>query len=81
MIPKKIRKKYGLKAGKEVDFVDLGKSLHVVPVPDDPVAALHGMLASPGPSVTQMLVEEHRKDREREDAEIAYWMGKGEWPK
>lgn len=80
VIPRDIRKKYGLKPGKEVDFVDLGKSIHLVPVPDDPVAALYGMLAGRGPSATRMLVEEHRKDREREEAEIAYWMGKGEWP-
>jgi AbrB family looped-hinge helix DNA binding protein len=68
VIPAELRKKYGLTPGKRVAIVDYGGALTIVPVPDDPVEALYGMFASSGgPSWTDELLEEHRKERERDE--------------
>jgi AbrB family looped-hinge helix DNA binding protein len=73
VIPKDLRKKYGLKPGSRVSLVDVGRGIHLVPIPEDPVGALYGMLAGPGPSMTEQLLEERRLERDREEAKIAYW--------
>jgi AbrB family looped-hinge helix DNA binding protein len=68
VIPAELRKKYGLTAGKRVAIVDYGGTLAIVPVPDDPVEAMYGRFASSGgPSWTDELIEEHRKERERDE--------------
>jgi AbrB family looped-hinge helix DNA binding protein len=66
VIPKIYRDKYGLQPGVRVRFVDYGGSLAIVPVKDDPVEMLHGMLAD-GPSLTEALLEERARDRHHED--------------
>ncbi len=43
VIPKSIREKHGLKKGSRVQILDYGQILVIVPLPDDPVEALHGM--------------------------------------
>lgn len=66
IIPKPIREKLGLKKGSRVQFVDYGPVLALVPLPDDPVEALYGLLGD-GPSLTADLLAEHRQEREREE--------------
>ncbi len=66
VIPKDLREKYGLKRGTQVQIVDYGNILALVPLPDDPVKALHGMLKD-GPSLTADLLAERARERERED--------------
>ena len=58
LIPKDLREKHGLGKGSRVQIVDCGHALALVPLPDDPVAALHGMLQG-GPSLTDDLLLEH----------------------
>ena len=65
VIPKLLRKKYGLKKGSQVQVVDYGGVLAVVPLPADPVEALRGMLAG-GPSLTEELLAERARERARE---------------
>ena len=68
VIPKDLRKKYGLKPGTRVAVVDYGGTIGIVPLSDDPIAALDGMFAEPGgESWTDIVVEEHRREREREE--------------
>jgi AbrB family looped-hinge helix DNA binding protein len=67
VIPKALRQKYGLQAGDRVQIVDYGDGLALVPVPDDPVAALRGMFAD-GPSLTAELMAERQQAKEQEDA-------------
>lgn len=74
VIPKELRKKYGLKPGSLVNFVDWGENIAVMPIPENPVAALRGMLTASGTSGTEELLRERALDREREEAKIAYWM-------
>jgi AbrB family looped-hinge helix DNA binding protein len=66
VIPKDLREKYGLKKGTRVQVVDYGKVLTLVPIPEDPVEALHGMFED-GPSLTADLLAERARERERED--------------
>ena len=66
VIPKALREKYGLKKGTYVQVVDYGEVLVLVPVPDDPVQALHGMLEE-GPSLTADLLSERAQERLREE--------------
>lgn len=68
VIPKPLREKYGLKKGTQVQVVDSGQVLTLVPLPDDPVEALHGMLEK-GPSLTKDLLIERAQERAREEDE------------
>lgn len=63
VIPVELRKKYGLQPGKQVVFVDYGKTLAVVPVLENPVEDAGGVLAGES-SLTDAL----RKERLAEQA-------------
>jgi AbrB family looped-hinge helix DNA binding protein len=67
VIPKAIREKHGLKKGSRVQVIDYGQLLAIVPVPDDPVDALHGMFEA-GPSLTDDLLAERARERSREES-------------
>ena len=60
VIPKELREKYGLKKGTQVRVVDCNNVLALVPLPDDPVGALHGLLEE-GPSLTKDLMAERAR--------------------
>ncbi len=64
VIPAAIRKRYGIHAGDSLVWIDDGKSIRVVPVPADPIEALHGR--GRGEGLTAKLLAERRKDRDRE---------------
>jgi AbrB family looped-hinge helix DNA binding protein len=68
VIPKELRRKYGLTPGAPVAVVDYGGVLAIVPIPSDPLAALDGMLTGDGgrPWTTELL-EERQRERQRED--------------
>lgn len=66
VIPKPIREKHGLKKGSRVQVLDYGQILAIVPLPDDPIEALHGMFEG-GPSLTKELLAERERERARED--------------
>lgn len=64
VIPAHYRAKYGLKPGTRLRFVEYGGVLSLVPVPRDPIRASRGMFKGKT-SLTQALLEEHRRERER----------------
>lgn len=66
VIPKDLRERFGLHKGTRVQIVADGDSLSIIPVPEDPVEALRGVLAG-GTSLTQDLLTEHARERSRED--------------
>jgi len=66
VIPKPLREKYGLKKGTQVQVVDYGSVLALMPLPDDPVEVLHGMLAG-GPPLTAELLAERAQEQAREE--------------
>ncbi len=64
VIPAELRRRYGLTEGTEVEWVDTGTGMKVIPIPPDPVAALRGR--GKGEGLLDTLLEERRSDRERE---------------
>jgi AbrB family looped-hinge helix DNA binding protein len=66
VVPAAIRERYNIHDGDKLVWIDDGEGIHVVPVPADPIEALRG--CGKGQGLTQKLLEERRKDREREDA-------------
>ena len=65
VIPAAMRKKYGLNPGANLQVVDYGGVLAIVPAFKHPVRDGAGMLKG-GESLTRAGVKEHRKERERE---------------
>lgn len=65
VIPAALRRKYGLKPGAQLQFVDYGGVLELVPVADNPVEAAAGMLKG-GKSLTEALLAEHRQELKNE---------------
>ena len=62
VIPAALRRKYGLEPGTEVQIVDYGGVLAIVPKLADPVRDAAGMLKSTK-SLTSILVDEHRNEQ------------------
>ena len=64
VIPAQIRKKYHMKEGDRLVWLDDGESIRVIPVPADPVRALYGR--GRGERLVERLLTERREDRDRE---------------
>jgi AbrB family looped-hinge helix DNA binding protein len=64
VIPAAMRQKYGLRPGANLQVVDYGGVLAIVPGFKDPVKEGAGLLKG-GASLTQAVVEEHRREVER----------------
>jgi len=73
VIPRLLREKYGLLPGRRVQFVDYAGVLSLHAVPDDPIEHAFGLLRRLGMegSATEELLEERRRDLEREEQAIA----------
>ncbi len=69
VIPQEIRKRHNLKKGDKVHIIDYGGVVAIVPASKDPVADGFGMLKG-GPSLTEALLEERRRELEREERDL-----------
>lgn len=76
VIPKPLRQKYGLRKGSQLQIVDYGEVLTLVPLPDDPVEILQGLLKD-GPSLTAELLAERTLARTQEEGRHAPNLGLG----
>ncbi|NIM99431.1 MAG: AbrB/MazE/SpoVT family DNA-binding domain-containing protein [candidate division Zixibacteria bacterium] len=65
LIPKKIREKYGVKPGSNVQILEATDGIVIKPAPEDPIAAACGFLEGDF-SLTEDLIEEHRKESDAE---------------
>jgi AbrB family looped-hinge helix DNA binding protein len=63
-IPASIRKRYRIKEGDYLVWLDDGQSIKVVPVPADPIRALRG--SGRGERLLELLLATRREERERE---------------
>ncbi len=63
VIPKPIREKLGIGPGKRVLFRLVGNHAEIVPLPDEAVKAMRGMLKS-DTSLAKELLKERKKDGE-----------------
>lgn len=69
VVPARLRKRYGLKPGMKVLFVEKDHEILFQPVTREYIRSVHGMLTSHN-SVTGELLEERAKDRKREEAKV-----------
>ena len=69
VIPPKIRRKFGIKPGTKICFVERDHEVVFQPVTKEHIRNLAGMLKSAGP-VTTALLKERALDKEREDKKV-----------
>lgn len=65
VIPNRLRKKYGIHPKGEVLITEVNDKIVIIPLLREPVKEARGLLKG-GRSLTQALLEERRKERERE---------------
>ena len=65
LIPRKIREKYGVKPGANIQLLEGTTGIVIKPAPEDPIAAACGFLEGDF-SLTQDLIQEHHKESEHE---------------
>ncbi|MBI3015896.1 MAG: AbrB/MazE/SpoVT family DNA-binding domain-containing protein [Candidatus Tectomicrobia bacterium] len=61
VIPAKLRKKYHIRHGSELQILEYGGMLHLIPPVTDPIKAAAGFLPK-RPSLAKKLLKEHQKD-------------------
>lgn len=66
VIPKEIRERHGITKGMQFEILDLEDQIILVPISEDPVAALRGMFKS-DKSVNEMRAWVKEEDRGREE--------------
>jgi AbrB family looped-hinge helix DNA binding protein len=64
VIPAPLRKRYSIREGDKLVWIDDGTTIRVVPVPADPIAALEG--SAKGERLLERLLEERARERQRE---------------
>jgi AbrB family looped-hinge helix DNA binding protein len=70
VIPAGIRRKLRLKSGSKVTVEEANGEIRIKPNPFDALLALEGCLSHVKEDVEGWWIEEKRKEREREEAEI-----------
>ncbi len=70
VIPREIRKTLAIAPGTRFDVRVEGQEIVLLPLPDDPVRALRGILKG-GSSMTQALLEDRRAEYAREEKKAA----------
>jgi AbrB family looped-hinge helix DNA binding protein len=70
VIPKDIRKRLNIVAGKRLAVKAEGDRVLLTPLPDDPVEAFCGIFKEKS-SLTRALTEHRQKDKQREEKKIA----------
>ncbi len=63
VIPGSIRKRYGLKKGDQVNIIDYGDIISIIPLSTDPIKESAGLLKG-GSSLTKDLIEQRKRDNE-----------------
>jgi len=69
VIPKEVRERHGIRPGDKVHVIEYGRTIAIVPVAKDPIAAGYGMFKG-GPSMTKGLLEDRREELEREERDL-----------
>ena len=69
VVPKEVREALGMVPGAELRWLLRGETVIVFAMPEDPIAAMKGALKD-FPFTTADLLEERRKDRDREEAKV-----------
>lgn len=72
VVPARLRRRYGIKPGTRVRFIAMDRAILFQPVTSEYIRGLMGSLKG-GPSITKELLEERRREKEREEADIKKW--------
>jgi AbrB family looped-hinge helix DNA binding protein len=70
VIPARIRRRYGIKTGTRVRFVERDGEIVLQPITSAAIRSLRGILKSET-SVTAELLAERARDKEREEKKVA----------
>ena len=71
VLPVELRRKYKIEAGSELTVVDMAGTIYLVPVSENPIKDLRGLLSgTPGLSSEEFLAE-RRRERDREEEKHA----------
>ncbi|GAB4484711.1 MAG: hypothetical protein OHK006_09620 [Thermodesulfovibrionales bacterium] len=65
-IPAVLRRKYHIEPETEIEWVEDGKTIRIIPLPKDPVAVFRG--SGKGRYTTDKLAKDRRKERLEEEA-------------
>lgn len=63
-VPAEILRRYGIKDGDRLAWIDDGATIRVVPLPADPISVLRG--SARGQELGKRLLRERREDRDRD---------------
>ena len=69
VIPRDIRERHGIRPGDRVHIVDYAGRIAIVPALKEPIRQGRGLLKG-GPSLTEALLEERRRELEREQRKV-----------
>jgi AbrB family looped-hinge helix DNA binding protein len=69
VVPAKLRRRYGIKPGTKVCFIERGNEILFQPVTKEYIRSVCGMLKSET-SVAEELLKERAKDKEREETKL-----------
>jgi AbrB family looped-hinge helix DNA binding protein len=64
VVPAPIRKRYDIREGDQLVWLDDGQTIKVIPVPSDPIRALRG--AGRGERLVEKLLISRQEDKQRE---------------
>lgn len=64
VIPSRLRRKFGIKPGTRVNFIDEADSIRIIPITSETIKSNIGFLGKDGPSLLKALMEEKKKERE-----------------
>lgn len=70
VVPARLRRKYGIKPGTQIRFIERENEIIFQPVTREYIRSVCGMLKS-ATSVTQELLKERARDKAREEAKFA----------
>lgn len=62
VVPALIREKFHLKPGQQIEWVEDGKAIHLLPVPESPIQYFRGR----SKGLTRALLANRKKERARE---------------
>ena len=66
VVPAPIRKRYAMRAGDRLAWIDNGEVIKVIPIPADPIKALRG--CAEGENLLDALYRYRQEERERDNS-------------